>query len=37
MKTEVDEGFDQIFNIKIIQTSKSKIDLFYNYNENKTI
>ncbi|CAD8109797.1 unnamed protein product [Paramecium sonneborni] len=37
MKTEIDDGLDLIFNIHPIQTTSNKIDLFFNFNENKTI
>ena len=37
MKTEIDDGLDLIINIQPIQTTSNKIDLFFNFNENKTI
>lgn len=37
MKTEIDDGLDLIFNIHPIQSTSNKLDLFFNFNENKTI
>ncbi|CAD8184162.1 unnamed protein product [Paramecium pentaurelia] len=37
MKTQIDDASDLIYNIQPIQTTTNKIDLLFNFNQNKTI